>query len=46
MINERFPDFHLEDKVLVWKGSNVIHGNVGSGKLHMYTRRKKQKKRR
>lgn len=44
MINERFPDFHLEDKVLNWEGSNVIHGTVGSGKLQMYTRRKKRDK--
>lgn len=42
MISERFPGFHLEDKVLNLAGSNVIHGNGGPEITHVFTRRKKQ----
>lgn len=28
-INRQFPDFHLEDKVVVWRGSNDMPGRYG-----------------
>lgn len=42
-INNRFPEFHLEDKVLVWGQGNVMNCTKSNGPLHMYTRRKKDK---
>ncbi|KAI0502429.1 hypothetical protein KFK09_017378 [Dendrobium nobile] len=31
MVKQQFPDFHLEDKVNLWEGSNVTSGPVPSG---------------
>ena len=41
LISERFPEFHLEDKVKVWEGGNVMSG-VQPHALRTY-QRKKQK---
>ncbi|XP_074345991.1 uncharacterized protein LOC141684748 [Apium graveolens] len=42
-IKERFPEFHLEDKVLVWDGSNVMQQGQQSKGLKVFTRKKNRK---
>lgn len=43
-INARFPEFHLEDKVIVWGRGNVIPCTKEPKTLQTYVRRKKTDK--
>lgn len=43
-ISSRFPESHLEDKVLVWGHGNVINCTKSARPLRSFTRRKKKDK--
>ncbi|WOH15217.1 hypothetical protein DCAR_0934754 [Daucus carota subsp. sativus] len=42
MINRRFPDFHLEDKVSRWEAGNVTNTGQQSKVVKVFTRQKKK----